>query len=151
MTAITKSKNRLRSLKTNTKKTTTESESKLFTMSVIKGFAVGTAVLFIFISLFALLMLKYDPTEKAIPIMAIVSCATGAFAGGFWSGRCIGKKGMLIGSVTGIPIAVLISVMSIASRESELGSLLAVTIFIVLFMACVGGIGAVNSKFAKRK
>jgi|GEM_PF-7069994 len=125
------------------------SESKQFAMAVSKGFAVGTASLFVILSIFSLIMVKFDYSEKSVPIMALVSALLAAFIAGFWAAKCIKKKGLMIGIVTSLPLAIVMITFVIIANGGAVGSLAVTTVLLMICLGGLGGIMSVNSK-AKR-
>lgn len=122
------------------------SESKQFSMAVLKGFTVGTAALFIILSIFSLIMVKFDYSEKSVPIMALISALLASFIAGFWSAKCIRKKGLMIGVVTSLPLAVVMITFVIVANGGAVGSLAVTTVMLMICFSALGGIMSVNTK-----
>ena len=127
------------------------SESKQFSIAVLKGFAVGAAALFMILSIFSLTMVKFDYSEKSVPIMAITSAVLSAFIAGFWSAKCIKKKGLMIGVVTSLPLAVIMITFVIVASGGAIGSLAVTTVMLMICFSALGGIMSVNTKSKKPK
>ncbi|MEG1244532.1 MAG: TIGR04086 family membrane protein, partial [Oscillospiraceae bacterium] len=70
------------------------SEPKQLVINALKGFSVGTVFLFIFLSAFSFIMVKFDYAEKSVPIMALASALLAALFAGYWAAKCYKKKGL---------------------------------------------------------
>ncbi len=148
MTSTTvKGKNR----KKNKSSTNENSELKQFAIAILKGFAAGTAFLFILLSIFSIIMVKFDYSEKSIPIMALTSTVLAAFVAGYWATKCIKKKGLMIGIITSIPLAIAVTAFVAVANEGTIGPLAVTAVLIMIGMGGFGGVVSVNKKARKAK
>lgn len=109
------------------------------------GAAAGAVGCLLMLLLLAALLLTQDVPQTGVAPLALVAAVTGAFIGGFTSGRICGENGWLAGSLAGL---VLFLMLLIAGRFAMVadaaGTHLWVKLATMLVAAAVGGIVAVN-------
>lgn len=125
------------------------SEAKQYAIAILKGFAFGTASLFILFSICSFKMVRLDYTEKSVPIMALVSAMLAAFLGGYGAARCIRKKGLMIGVFTSIPLVIVITSFVAIANGGTISSLTVTAILLMIIMSGFGGVVSVNKKIKK--
>lgn len=100
----------------------------------------------VFMALFAVLMYIVQIGNEYAPVLATVSIAFGTFAAAFYSARKIGKRGLLIGAVTGGAVFLIITVISLILDSGAVTYNMLFHFIIIMLSALIGGVMGVNKK-----
>ena len=73
-----------------------------FLRSILKGVVTGTIMMLFMLLLLSMIMTKFDLTEKVYNIVYIVLTTISLVVGAVLSAKCNGRKGWLVGLVSGI-------------------------------------------------
>ncbi len=112
--------------------------------------AAGSAVYFILVALFAAFALKNGTQGSLYMPVGMVMGALSGFLSGFAAVRPIKVKGVPFGALTGFIQSVINSIVLFAANKGGAGTGLFILAAIVIIMAAVGGISAVNLKIKKK-
>ena len=127
-----------------------ERNKKFYLKAAVFGAAIGIAILFILLLIFAVLFGAIGVSPKiyngAATFCIILSCA----AGGFISARITKEKGLTVGMVSGTLMFLVVLILNPIIGGSGIGGLLLVRLLVVLISSAVGGVLGVNFKI-KRK
>ena len=108
--------------------------------------AVGLAVTAVMLMLFAVLMTVKDLPDGAIAPMALSALGVGCLAAGFAAARRIGRRGLLVGAITGAGLCLLtLTVGWFTGGASTAGTVLFKAVLTVLCGA-IGGVLGVDAK-----
>ncbi len=118
---------------------------------IIPGSLFGTFLFFVLIVLFSVTALKTDFLSSAAYMpLGIFSGAMSSFSGGFISVRPTRKKGALLGILSGLFQAFLITAILLFIYADNPGSGLFIFMAVITVFGLLGGISAVNLKMKKK-
>lgn len=86
----------------------------------------------------------------AMRAMAIITVAAGGFAGGYGAARAFRKKGLLIGGVVGVILALILTVAGVLFTQQAPAMQSLSKFAILMVSAMIGGILGVNAKSKRR-
>lgn len=128
----------------------TPSPLEMIIKALINGLIIGTALTLLLFILFALAMSFYILPTNSATIVASLSIAIGSFLGGFFASKKLAKKGLIIGSLCGIVMFLIFTLIGIASFGNAPGASTLIRLLIFTTSGAIGGIiGVGNSD--KRK
>ena len=111
-------------------------------MSVFAAFV----IIFALITGFAFIITKIDATDFMLSVMSTVALCTGAYAGGYISGKRRRKNGLLMGILCGVFIFLTIVILSAIFSKAVESFSVPVKLILTLVCAGIGGVVGVNSK-----
>ena len=110
------------------------------------GVCVGVVFTTLMLILCALLLYKLDlPTAAATP-MAFVALGLGGLAGGFAAGFCGKEKGLLMGGLCGILLALCLLMISIADGRGPAWGYAVLQWAVLTVCSAAGGVLGVNRR-----
>ncbi len=112
--------------------------------------AAGSAVYFIIIALFAFFALKNGTQGSLYMPAGMVMGAISGFLSGFTAVRPVKEKGVPYGTLTGFIQSVINSIVLFVANKGSAGTGLFILAAIVIIMAAIGGVSAVNLKIKKK-
>lgn len=148
--SIVKKKN-ISSKRTKSAQAKEMSPAKEYVLSIVRGFIIGSLALLIVFSIFSLVMVKFDYSEKYVPFMTIIASVISTYIGGYWSAKFINKKGLMVGVITSVPLAVLIIALAVMATNGSLNYMAAIAVVLMVIFGGIGGIMSVNRNPKRRK
>ena len=112
---------------------------------IIWGVVSGLFSIFVVMLLMAFVLTKSDFSESVSLMLATMAIAIGTFFSGFVSARLFKRRGLFIGLITGLLTFVLLVIISLASTDTTISSLLLIRLALVAVSSSLGGIFGVNS------
>ena len=106
----------------------------------IFGTVSGTVLILILFALFAVAITKFSISAGILSLLVVI-------AGGL---RIIGRKGLVIGLVSGVIFVIILAISSLASAGSFGGGQSLTKFIVILAAAALGGVLGVNSKKSHR-
>lgn len=116
----------------------------------IKGTVIGLLVSFVFMLIFAGIMLALDTDRAYAAPFATVSIALGCFAAAYYVAKRKGNRGYLIGLIVGGAVFAVITVISLAVCKDGVTLNTLFHFVIVMLSSVAGGIAGVNKNRDKK-
>ena len=113
---------------------------------VIAGLILGAVVTFLMLMLLAVLLTVKDFPASAAVAFSSIAAGIGAFFSGFLAARIVGRKGLMIGGLTGILLYLIVTLISLAVSAADFTLLSLVKLAIILLAAVIGGVCGVNTR-----
>lgn len=120
------------------------------TGAILTGAALGVAVTFIFLLIFAAAVNFLNLDRAYCAPLATLSLAFGSFAAAFFVSRKIGCKGYLTGTLVGLISFALITVISLIFTKNGLTGNTLFRLVIIVLASAIGGISGVNRGSGKK-
>ena len=116
----------------------------------IFGTVSGTVLILILFALFAVAITKFSISAGILSLLVVIAGGLGAFVAGYIASRIIGRKGLVIGLVSGVIFVIILAISSLASAGSFGGGQSLTKFIVILAAAALGGVLGVNSKKSHR-
>lgn len=116
----------------------------------IFGTVSGTVLILVLFALFAVAITKFSISAGILSLLVVIAGGLGAFLAGYIASRAIGRKGLVIGLVSGVIFVVILAISSLASAGSFGGGQSLTKFIVILAAAALGGVLGVNSKKSRR-
>lgn len=126
------------------------SDKNLFTRCIVYGSVRGLALTLIILILLALLMSFGIFPVSAAPALSSVAIAIGSFFAGFFGAKKLSKNGILIGTLCGISLFLIFTLIGLAAFKAAPGNSTFLRLLIFLSASAIGGIIGVGGS-DKRK
>ena len=124
----------------------TPTRPSLWLRPLLIGVCVGVVCTTLVLILCALLLYKLDlPTTVATP-MALTALGLGGVAGGFTAGFCVREKGLLMGGLCGMLLALLLLLVSIADGSGLQWGYAVLRWAVLTVCSAAGGVLGVNRR-----
>lgn len=120
--------------------------------SIILGCTVGVAVCAVLLSISAMLFVKMGSLPlNYLPLITTFIGAVGAFSSGYFTVKMYKKRGMLLGSLSGILLFLIVFITGLTKGIDNdiVSALIKSAVFAV--MGAIGGIVRVNKKVKVKK
>lgn len=115
-------------------------------LSVLLGILFGVVLSILLLVLFSTLMVVRDlPAGFTMPL-AFVALAGGSFCGGLVSGRVLGRRGFLVGAVTGLLFLLVLLICGALLGQTALDAVTLLKAGACAVAGAVGGILGCNSR-----
>lgn len=112
---------------------------------LLSGLIIGIMVTILLFVLFALAMSFYILPINSASIVSSISLAVGAFCGGFFSAKKLTKNGIIIGSLCGVIMFLLFSLIGIIAFGTAPGTSTLIRLLIFITSGAIGGIIGVGN------
>ena len=116
----------------------------------LKGTIIGVLSAFAMMLLFSAIMLVFELERNIAAPFATVSVAAGSFFAAFYCAKKIGKKGYLIGLITGIITFALITLVAFIISDKGFTYNTLFHFVIIVLSSLLGGILGINMIRSKR-
>lgn len=116
----------------------------------IFGTVSGTVLILVLFALFAVAITKFSISAGILSLLVVIAGGLGAFLAGYIASRAIGRKGLVIGLVSGVIFVVILAISSLASAGNFGGGQSLTKFIVILAAAALGGVLGVNSKKSRR-
>lgn len=103
-------------------------------------------VLIVSALLLSLAVCNFDLPDMVINVLAILSSCMGGLAGGYINGRLIKQKGLLVGAVCGIILALVLFLFKAAFESPVPSSFTMIKMSGIILCSAFGGILGVNKR-----
>jgi len=113
-------------------------------MIIVKGVIVGVIAALTMMLIFAGIMLIFEIDRNFSTPFATVSVALGSFSAAFYCARKVGKKGYLIGLITGIITFCIITFISFIVSDKGFTYNTLFHFIIIILASLMGGILGIN-------
>lgn len=127
-----------------------ENWSKNVLKSILISNLIGIICSFLLITLFAVILSMCDFSENMSAYMSIAIVGVSAYFVGFFAAKIYGKRGFLIGVLSGIVYYIFFTIIAIAISKDSLSLMFLLRTLLVVTFSALGGIIAVNGN-DKRK
>jgi putative membrane protein (TIGR04086 family) len=119
--------------------------------SIVLGTAVGGIMCMLCLFVFAIFFVsaKVIPQTMIQPLI-LVSCALGAFIGGYITVRILRVQGLLFGILSGMLLFVIVCLVSVIAIREPFSTFALVKGVLMMLAGAIGGIIGVNKR-SKRK
>lgn len=127
----------------------TKNKTKFFTgklkpITVAIALLSGVAAFFILTAVFSLCITVFENGIEFAPVFANVSAAAGCFVTAFILSLKTGSKGWIIGTVTGVSVFLIVTLISVFANNSGLNANTVFRLAIIILSSLIGGILGVN-------
>lgn len=121
-----------------------EADLRTIIVRVLFMSGIGTAVFFVLTALASFVCLKNDSSPEAYGYFDLAIGTAAGFVCGFFATRPVKKKGLIIGTVSTMPMYLVVSCISILVSHGGLGLTGWLLGAVMLIAGAIGGIVAVN-------
>ena len=113
---------------------------KYFLFSVI-----SFVLLFLLIAFFSLIMVIFDINKNVIPLFTALSLAISTLFGAYFLGKLFAKKAVIVGTVYGLIIYLLVSIISSIFSNGVFSLTSLFNLLIIFLSSIIGAVIGVNS------
>lgn len=112
---------------------------------IIGGLIIGTVITLLLFMIFALAMSFYVLPTNSATIVASISITSGSFLGGFFAAKKLTKKGLIVGTLCGLAMFLLFTLIGIAAFGNAPGTSTFIRLLIFTTSGAIGGIIGVGN------
>lgn len=121
-----------------------EADLRTIIVRVLIMSGIGTVIFFVLTALASLICLKNDSSPEAYGYFDLAIGTAAGFVCGFFATRPVKKKGLIIGTVSTMPMYLVVTCISVIASHSGLGMTGWILGVVMLIAGAIGGIVAVN-------
>lgn len=125
------------------RKTKTDSSLKNIIIHALMGAAIGTAAFFILTLIVSLICLKRDTDPANYGFIELAAGAASGFVCGFSAAKPVGRKGLIIGALSSLPMYFICILVSVLLTHSGVGAMGWILAGVMLAASAAGGIVAI--------
>lgn len=123
---------------------------KINYFTIFKTFLIEILTSFLFVLIFAVVMLLLEGGYQFSNLFATVSVAAGTLVAAFYLGKKLGNKGIFIGGSIGGITFIIITILSLILDNGAVGMNMLLRFIIIMLSGLIGGIIGVNKKTNQR-
>lgn len=117
---------------------------------VLYGLVCGVVATVFMLFVLAFVMTIKDLPASVVAAFSSLAAGFGGLCGGFFASRKAGRKGLLLGTVTGALLYILILCASLIINSGPFSVMSIIKLAITVLSAAIGGILGVNVKMQRR-